>query len=191
MPIDSEGSYFGQEKRVLLVFRLYNTLLLNASFEPLKVIPWQKAITLCFLGKVEVVEEYDHQIRSVSLALKMPAVVRLLRFVRLGRRKPPLSKLNLLARDEFSCQYCCEPLTYRDATLDHVLPRSQGGGTTWQNVVVACHPCNRKKGGRTPEQANMSLFKPSIQPDWLPVLSMRFHDNMPKSWILFLGDDDG
>jgi len=169
---------------------LNSTLLLNASFEPLKVIPWQKAITLCFLGKVEIVEEYDRSIRTVSVAFKMPAVVRLLRFVRLGRRKPPLSKLNLLARDEFSCQYCCQPLAYREATLDHVVPRSQGGMTTWQNVVVACHGCNRKKGGRTPDEAGMSLFTPPIQPDWLPVLSMRFNENMPKSWMLFLATDD-
>ena len=162
------------------------TLLLNASFEPLKIIPWQRAVTLFFLGKVEVVEEYDHDIRAVSLAIRKPAVVRLLRFVQLGRRRPPLSKFNLLARDNFSCQYCLTPLRYGEATVDHVTPRSQGGTTTWHNVVTACHPCNRKKGGRTPEEANMGLAVPPVQPDWLPILSVRFHDGMPPSWLLFL-----
>lgn len=165
---------------------MQSTLLLNASYEPLKIIPWERAITLFFLGKVEVVEEYAHEIRSVSLAIRMPSVVRLLQFVHLGRRKPPLSKLNLLSRDDFRCQYCADPLTYREATLDHVIPRSQGGTTAWENVVTACHSCNRKKGGRTPAQAGMALLKQPVQPDWLPILSVTFKQHMPQEWIVFL-----
>lgn len=164
------------------------TLLLNASFEPIRIIPWQKAITLCFLGKVEVVEEYEREIRSVSITLRMPAVVRLLRYVHLGKRRPPLSRINILARDHFSCQYCGTHLTRTDATLDHVLPRSQGGTTCWENIVAACHGCNRKKGGQTPKQANMHLLTPPRQPDWLPVLSVKFRAGLPNAWIIFLGD---
>ena len=166
------------------------TLLLNSSFEPIKVICWQKAVTLLFLGKVEIVDSYDQEIRSVSLALKMPAVVRLLRYVKLKRRKPPLTRLNLLARDGFRCQYCQGELHFSNSTMDHVVPRSQGGGTNWQNLVAACHPCNRKKGGRTPAQARMPLKQEPFEPQWLPVLSMKVYKNLPEPWLVFLGEED-
>ena len=167
--------------------RLESTLLLNASYEPIKIIPWERAITLFFLGKVEVVDTYEREVRSVSLAFKMPAVVRLLRYIHLGKRRPPLTRLNLLARDSFECQYCSRELSIGDSTIDHIVPRSQGGVTSWQNVVVACHNCNRKKGGRTPAQAKMPLRKDATLPDWLPVLTVRFHKRMPNAWLMFLG----
>jgi len=165
---------------------LDSTLLLNASFEPIKIIPWERAITLFFLGKVEVVDSYEREVRSVSLAIKVPAVVRLLRYIHLSKRRPPLSRFNLLARDNFECQYCGCPMSMADSTVDHILPRSQGGQTNWQNVVVACHPCNRKKGGRTPTQARMALRKEAAIPEWLPVLTVKFHKRMPSAWLLFL-----
>ena len=165
---------------------LDTTLLLNASFEPLRVITWQRAITLSFLGKVEVVDTYEREVRSVALAIKVPAVVRLLRYVKLGRRKPPLSKYNLLARDNSCCQYCSITLHKREATIDHVVPRSQGGRTSWDNVVTACNPCNRKKGGRTPSEAGMQLLAKPVQPEWLPVLNVRFHKRLPEAWLIFL-----
>lgn len=164
-----------------------STLLLNASYEPIKIIPWERAVTLFFLGKVEVVDVYDREVRSVSLVVKVPAVVRLLRYISLGKRRPPLTRTNLLARDHYQCQYCGTGLHSNESTIDHVLPRSQGGTTTWLNVVIACHGCNRKKGGRTPQQAKMSLLKEPEIPDWLPVLSVRFHRQMPEAWIVFLG----
>ncbi len=167
-----------------------NTLLLNASYEPIKVISWKKAISLFFLEKVEVIEHYDADVRSVSLSIKMPAVVRLLRYVKISRRKPPLSKINLLARDNYCCQYCHKQLDYKSSTFDHVVPRSQQGQTTWDNVVIACGTCNRKKGGRTPEQANMKLkIQPQV-PDWLPVVNVHVHRTLPNCWLLFLGDSD-
>jgi 5-methylcytosine-specific restriction endonuclease McrA len=168
---------------------LQTVLLLNASYEPLKVITWQRAVTMFFLGKVEVVEEYDHQIHSVSLVIKAPAVVRLLQFVNSGRRSPPLSRTNILARDNFQCQYCSKELAVKEATLDHVLPRSQGGKTSWENIVCACGACNRKKGGRTPKEARMKLLKMPVRPDWLPVLTIRLNGKIPLSWQLFLTRD--
>lgn len=162
------------------------TLLLNASYEPLKVIPWQRAVTLLFLGKVEVVDEYHREVRSVSLALKVPAVVRLLTFVRLAQRKPPLSKSNLYDRDGGECQYCGLHLTRAESTTDHVMPRSRGGETSWVNVVLACPPCNRKKGGRTPQEAKMKLRTVPIAPEWLPVLHVRLNRNIPQAWLVFL-----
>ena len=163
-----------------------SVLLLSASYEPLKVISWQNAVGLFFLGKVEIIEEYDHHIRSVSMAIKAPAVVRLLRFFRVGRRSPPLSRANVLARDGFRCQYCNLEMTTKEATLDHVVPRSQGGKTTWENIVCACATCNRKKGGRTPKEAHMKLLSKPGKPDWLPVLNVKFHGNVPEAWHIFL-----
>jgi len=163
-----------------------SVLLLSASYEPLRVISWQNAVGLFFLGKVEIIEEYEHQIRSVSLAIKAPAVVRLLRFFRAGRRTPPLSRTNVLARDAFRCQYCDIELTSKEATLDHVIPRSQGGKTTWDNIVCACATCNRKKGGRTPKEAHMKLLSKPTKPDWLPVLNIKLHGKVPPSWHMFL-----
>lgn len=139
-----------------------------------------------FLGKVEVIEEYEHDIRSVSIAIKAPAVVRLLKFVRIGRKTPPLCRTNILARDNFQCQYCTKVLTSKEATLDHVVPRSQGGRTTWENVVCCCTACNRKKGGRTPSEARMPLQKRPVRPDWLPVLSFKLHGKVPSAWHIFL-----
>ena len=139
-----------------------------------------------FMGKVEVVEEYDHKIHSISIAIKAPAVVRLLKFVKMGRKSPPLCRTNILARDNFECQYCGCELGSREATLDHVVPRSQGGKTSWENIVCCCTTCNRKKGGRTPVEARMLLRSKPVKPDWLPVLNIRLNGRVPMSWQLFL-----
>lgn len=165
---------------------MQSVLLLNVGFEPLRVIPWQRAVTMLFLGKVEVLEEYEHDIRSVSIKIKAPAVVRLLKFVRIGRRAPPLNRSNILARDNFQCQYCLKDLSFSEATLDHVVPRSQGGTTRWDNVVCCCKRCNKKKGGRTPQEAGMQLLRKPVRADWLPVLSIKLNGKIPSSWHLFL-----
>jgi len=163
-----------------------SVLLLNASYEPLRIISWQRAVTMLFLGKIEIVEEYEHDIRSVSIVIKAPCVVRLLRYVKIGRRSPPLCRTNILARDNFQCQYCSKELTSREATLDHVIPRSQGGKTEWENMVCCCPACNRKKGGRTPSEAHMSLCRRPSKPDWLPVLTFRLNGQIPEVWHTFL-----
>ncbi len=118
--------------------------------------------------------------------MKVPSVVRLVKFAKLGTRKPPLTRINLLARDNFTCQYCERKLTKEESTIDHVVPKSKEGKTTWQNVVIACPPCNRKKGGRTPKEAKMQLKKEPCQPDWLPVLNFSIDTNLPIIWKSFL-----
>jgi 5-methylcytosine-specific restriction endonuclease McrA len=142
------------------------TLVLSAAYEPLARVPWQRAVTLLWIGKVEVVEEYaDLVVRAPTLELQMPSVVRFLRALR-GRIKKTVrfSRANVYARDGGRCQYCQRALARHEATYDHVVPRAQGGRTTWENVVIACEPCNQKKGGRTPEQAAMPLVRMPTRP---------------------------
>lgn len=162
------------------------TLLLNSSFEPLRIISWEKAVTLFFLGKVEIIENYERSVRSVSIVIKVPSVVRLLRFVHLKSRRPPLTRTNLLLRDSYKCQYCSKILEKSESTIDHVIPRSKGGKTTWENVVIACPTCNLKKGGKTPAEARMPLNTKPEPPSWLPILYLSFNSNIPTIWKFFL-----
>jgi 5-methylcytosine-specific restriction endonuclease McrA len=169
-----------------------DTLVLNATYQPVARIPWQRAITLLFLGKVEVIEEYeDKTIRSVSFEVKMPSVVRFFRMLK--RRKPIIrfSRDNVYARDQAKCQYCARRVSRAEATYDHVIPRSQGGGTNWENIVISCVPCNQHKGGRTPEQAGMRLARAPIRPTKLPEtfrLTFTWDKGMPQSWKNWLRD---
>lgn len=168
------------------------TLVLNSTYEPLCRIPWQRAITLLFNGKVEVVDEYeDKKVRSVTFELKMPSVVRFLRLLK--RRKPIVrfSRENVFARDGGKCQYCVRPVTRAEATYDHVTPRALGGKTSWDNIVIACVACNQKKGGRTPEQARMKLKTVPVKPHKLPDtlrLTFSWDKGMPASWKSWLRD---
>lgn len=168
------------------------TLVLNATYEPVARVTWQRAISLLFSGKVEVVEEYDDKtIRSVTFEVRMPSVVRFIRMLK--RRKPVIrfSRENVYARDNGKCQYCHKKITRAEATYDHVVPRAQGGRTGWDNIVIACVPCNQSKGGRTPEQARMKLqvkpAKPAKLPDTLR-LTFTWEKGMPQSWKNWLRD---
>ena len=139
-------------------------LVLNAdytplSYYPLSLWPWQTAIKAMFLERVDVVAHYDREVHSPSASLKLPSVIALRQFVR-PNEYPAFTRFNLFLRDRFRCVYCG---SHRELTFDHVVPRSQGGRTNWENVATACAPCNLKKGGRTPRQAGMQLsgsFRP-------------------------------
>ena len=132
------------------------TLLLNASYEPLKVIPWQRAVVLLFQGKADLVEAYDAVIRAVSHTMEAPAVVRLRKYAAPDRRTR-FSRAGVYRRDSHTCQYCGARPGAAELTLDHVLPRCRGGRTEWANIVTACKPCNSRKGGRLPGEARMPL----------------------------------
>lgn len=163
------------------------TLLLSQSYEPLELISWQRAFTMLTLGKVEVVEEYDHDVRTVSVIFKVPAVVRLLRAFRRFRKPVKFSRVNIYARDKYRCQYCGTKAPISELTYDHVVPRAQGGRTTWTNIVTACYTCNRKKGNRTPEQANMRLRTAPVQPTWVPAMTLRISTvSVPDAWRDYL-----
>ena len=159
------------------------TLLLNQGYEPLRVIPWQRAICMLTLGKVEVVETYERNIRSVQLVFKMPAVVRLLNRIRRHEVKVKFSRQNVLARDRWRCQYCGKKFPTNELTYDHVVPRSQGGRASWQNIVTACIGCNSRKANRTPQQAKMHLRKPPVRPSWVPIFTLQIsRTSMPDAW---------
>jgi 5-methylcytosine-specific restriction endonuclease McrA len=147
--------------------RMEQALLLNASYEPLKVVDWRKAITLWCQGKVEVIAVHDREIRSVTVSFKLPSVIRLLRFVRIKRRFDyvPFSRENIYTRDGDTCQYCNEVCPRAELTFDHVIPVAQGGRKDWENIVTCCVDCNRRKGGRTPAEAGMHLVKVPRRPD--------------------------
>lgn len=163
------------------------TLLLNVTYEPLRVISWRKAVTLMVLGKVEIVEAYDCTIRSVSFSVPLPSVVRLLTMVSWRRDVVQFSRKNICVRDRGMCQYCGTQLPHQEITYDHVIPKSQGGLTSWENVVICCLRCNSKKGNKTPQQAGMKLITPPKKPQWHPAFritsSMTEH---PESWHEYL-----
>jgi 5-methylcytosine-specific restriction endonuclease McrA len=165
------------------------TLLLNASYEPLKVVHWQKAITLWCQGKVEVIAVHDREIRAVSVSFKLPSVIRLLRFVKIRRRFDyvPFSRANIYARDAHTCQYCEQVFGTAELTFDHVVPVAQGGRKDWENIVTCCVSCNRKKGGRTPAEAGMRLLRSPRRPDRAPAIRITIGlRQAPESWRDYL-----
>jgi 5-methylcytosine-specific restriction endonuclease McrA len=165
----------------------HRTLVLSQGFEPVRIVPWQRAITLLFLGKVELIEEYDRDIKTTSIAMKVPAVVRLLGAFRRHKKPVKFSRINIYGRDNYSCQYCGVKKRLFELTYDHVVPRTLGGKTTWTNIVSCCSDCNRKKGGRTPDQAGMKLLKAPIQPAATPVLVLAVsRESVPDAWRDYL-----
>ena len=134
-------------------------LVLNADFRPLSyfplsIWPWQEAIKAVFLGRVNIVSEYDRLVHSPTLTMRLPSVVSLKEYIPAARR-PAFTRFNVFLRDRFSCQYCGIRSPAEGLTFDHVVPKSRGGRTTWSNVVAACEPCNLRKGGMMPIDAAM------------------------------------
>ncbi|MBK7584519.1 MAG: HNH endonuclease [Myxococcales bacterium] len=146
------------------------TLVLTPWFFPHKVVRWEDAITLVYLSKVDVVIAYDDEIRSPSATFPMPAVVRLKRQISGQKRGVKFSRINVYVRDGFTCAYCEKKLPLRQLTYDHVLPRSRGGRTEWENIVTACTPCNAKKSNKTPDESGMWPRKRPCRPRSLPLM---------------------
>ena len=159
------------------------TLLLSQGYEPIRIIPWQRAMTLLTLAKVDVVEEYDAEIRGTSLIIKVPAVVRLRRAFRRFAKPVKFSRVNIYARDGYRCQYCGNKCSIDQLTYDHVIPRSRGGRTTWENIVSCCYMCNARKANRTPEEARMVLRTAPVRPAWIPAVQIRVSNHsVPDAW---------
>jgi 5-methylcytosine-specific restriction endonuclease McrA len=140
-------------------------LVLNADFRPLSYYPlslwsWQDAIKAVFLDRVNIVSEYETTVRSPSFHMRLPSVVSLKTFIK-PVRQPAFTRFNVFLRDRFACQYCG---SHSDLTFDHVIPRSKGGMTTWENVVAACSPCNLRKADRMAAEVGMIPRNTPFQP---------------------------
>ena len=143
-------------------------LVLNASYEPLQLISTRRAVVLLLQDKAELVEAAGQFLRAREYSFEIPLVIRLVRYIKIPRRlRLPCSRRGVLARDRETCQYCGIQPGRAHLTVDHIQPRSRGGLTTWDNVVAACRDCNHRKGGRTPEEANMLLMTVPRQPQFV------------------------
>ncbi len=152
----------------------FPALVLNADFRPLSYYPlslwsWQELVKAVFLDRVNIVSEYDRFVRSPSFEMKLPSVVSLKTYVK-PALYPAFTRFNVFLRDRFTCQYCGDK---DDLTFDHLIPRSRGGQTRWDNVVAACAPCNLEKGGAMPEEAGMLPRQSSLPPDRIRAASQR------------------
>jgi 5-methylcytosine-specific restriction endonuclease McrA len=135
-------------------------LVLNADFRPLSYFPlslwsWQDAVKAVFLDRVSIIQEYDREVRSPNFSMRLPSVIALKSYIR-PARQPAFTRFNLFLRDRFDCQYCGEHFASHDLTFDHVVPRSKGGRTTWENVVASCGVCNVRKGDRLAHECGMA-----------------------------------
>ncbi len=162
-----------------------NVLVLNQDYSPMSICNVEKAFILIFLKKAELIAEAeDASLRTVDRSFPMPSVVRLNRYISLPYRGVVLSRHNIFKRDGFECQYCG---TSRDLTIDHIIPRSKGGGDGWKNLVTACRHCNAKKGDRSPEEAGMKLKKIPAKPSYIMFLKELGNGNGAiKDWEPYL-----
>jgi 5-methylcytosine-specific restriction endonuclease McrA len=138
-------------------------LVLNASYEPIHVCTARRAITLVMKGAAVVEECSAYAIRTSRINVPVPSVVRLRQYRRMPRFNRAVSRKGILLRDDSTCQYCGARLPAKDLTLDHVIPRSRAGLSTWENLVACCMPCNNRKANRTPQEAGMHLMRPPRQ----------------------------
>jgi 5-methylcytosine-specific restriction endonuclease McrA len=161
------------------------TLLLTPWYFPIRILRWQDAVKMKYEETVDVVVEYEDVIRSPSVTWHVPAVVRLRRLakrcgggVRFGRR-------NVYLRDDYRCQYCGAKKPAGELSFDHVVPRSAGGRTTWENIVTACRPCNTRKEAQTCDEAGMWPLRVPRRPATLPVAPPLFDREVPREWHAF------
>lgn len=160
-----------------------DTLLLDLGYQPLRVVSWRRALCMHFVGKVELVSTHDWDVHTISSRFPAPAVVRLLRNVRARPLYVRFSRENVYLRDGYQCQYCGKLCNSDELTLDHVVPRAEGGKTTWKNVVTACVECNRTKGRDTPEDAGLQLRCTPTRPKWLaPRVFQVGNEQLPDVW---------
>jgi 5-methylcytosine-specific restriction endonuclease McrA len=192
-------------------------LVLNRHYQPIHVTNAKRAFTLLYLGVARVI---DHQfrtfdfeswaqmsdeigqgggrldglghdvLRTVNRAILVPRVIILQLYDRIPRTKVRFSRHNIYLRDGNTCQYCGRELPRTDLNLDHVVPRAQGGRTTWENVVCCCIDCNLSKGARTPDQAGIKLLKQPVRPRWTPTFRTQAGKVRYREWLPFLGIAD-
>lgn len=192
----------------------YKVLVLNKAFVAVRVVSAKRAFSLLCREIAEVIHvengryvNYDFQswaelsqlqkyfepekhdwVKTVRFDVAVPRIIRLLGYDRLPAQIVKLNRRNLFARDRNQCQYCGRNFPTNELSIDHVLPRAQGGGDSWENLVCACIKCNARKGGRTPEQAHMSMVRKPIKPKRNPLISIRLGQDRYVTWKAFLDD---
>ncbi len=180
-----------------------SVLVLNRSFQPIHVTNVRRAFTLLYLGVAQAIDRQfrvldfaswaqlsaetgDDVIHTVDRAIRVPRVIMLQLYDRIPKAHVRFSRHNIYARDANTCQYCGRQLARSDLNLDHVKPRSQGGRTTWENVVCCCVDCNLAKGARTPEQAKMHLLRAPTRPRWTPTFRTGSEGVRYREWLPFI-----
>jgi 5-methylcytosine-specific restriction endonuclease McrA len=188
-----------------------SVLVLNRHYMAIRIISAQRALSMLFREVSEVISvedgsymahdfeswteisqeherfnEHTDWVRTVRLPIAVPKVIRLLGYDRLPKQQVKLNRRNIYARDHSLCQYCGKKFPTHELTLDHVVPRTQGGESSWTNLVCACVKCNSHKGGRTPHQAHMKLITQPVQPKRNPVISLRLGQDKYNCWQAFL-----
>ncbi|MCC6333167.1 MAG: HNH endonuclease [Myxococcales bacterium] len=178
-------------------------LVLNRHYQPVHVTNVKRAVSLLYQGVARAIDEqyrlYDfadwaalsaaveeEAIHTISRRIKVPRVLVLTAFEKLPRVRVRFSRLNIYARDKDTCQYCGRRLRRSELNLDHVVPRTQGGRTCWENVVCSCIECNLNKGGRTPDQAGMKLLRAPFRPKWTPLMRGAARKDTVRAWLPFL-----
>lgn len=163
------------------------TLLLTSWYFPHKIIAWEDAVTMLFLGKADAVVDYEETVSSPSTTIAVPAVMRLRKSFHRRKQVVRFSRMNVFTRDGFRCQYCGQKFAMNKLTFDHVTPRAAGGRTEWSNIVTACRPCNARKGCRTPDRSGMFPLEAPRRPKSLPLTGPRVDASQaPQEWLDFL-----
>lgn len=182
-------------------------LVLNRSYLPVHVTSVKRAFSLLYQGVAHAVNEqyrtfdfaswselsvsvHDESVGTVGRAIRVPRVILLVAYDRVPKRQVRFSRFNIYARDRNTCQYCGGRFSRSELNIDHVVPRSRGGVSTWENVVCSCHPCNHSKGGRTPAEAGMRLLKRPLRPEWTPFMLETFSLKHYREWLPFLSSVD-
>ncbi len=178
-------------------------LVLNRVYQPVHITSVRRAFSLLYQGAAKAIDEqfqlFDfpswaalaaaaHQdaVGTVGRRIRVPRVIVLMAYERMPKTRVRFSRFNIYARDENSCQYCGSRLPRAELNLDHVVPRSRGGATSWDNVVCSCVPCNLRKGGRTPEEAGMRLRHAPARPRWTPMFRSATRRAFYSEWRPFL-----
>jgi len=159
-------------------------LVLNATYEPINVCTVRRAVVLLLKEKAEVIERAEWELHSASSTMVRPAVIRLVSYVRIPRdtHRRKITRRAVFARDNWTCQYCG---SRSNLTVDHVIPRSKGGGSSWDNIVASCAPCNRRKGDALPRQAGMRLLKQPRTPPATVFIHVA-SPTIPVAWQQYL-----
>ncbi len=164
-----------------------SVLVLNSTYEAINICNVKRAIILIFNETAVILENNCHEIRSPSITIEAPSVIRLTRYINLANKQVVLTRKNVLIRDKNTCQYCGKEFSPSELTMDHIIPKSASGKTKWDNVVACCKKCNNKKGRKTPWQAKMSLVKKPSSPNYIYFLHiMRHIGSNNKTWMKYL-----